>query len=289
MSFMPMSIFTYRLKLVTITFCGIFLAIFAFHLSPKAYADIGASHTSLVSEFASFNTPGAIDGRVEAIAVDGDTVFVGGSFTQIQDPLSNEIIDQPYLFAYSKSSGRVIREFDPLLNNEVLALETTGESTGVFAAGLFNSINGELNRRGIVKISDSGDRVPGFAARADAQVKALVRLGNKLYMGGNFTSISGTPIEYLAAIDTTTGAVLPELNLDFDGVISTKRTNGVLSVDDIDITSDGRLLLMYGNFSEIDGISRERLALLELNGQAREVDSDFWTAVLAPSGFKQPS
>ena len=50
-------------------------------------------------------TPGAIDGRVEAIAVEGDRVYVGGTFTQIQEPLDGEIINQPYLFAYSKSTS----------------------------------------------------------------------------------------------------------------------------------------------------------------------------------------
>ena len=50
-------------------------------ISPVTHADIGATHTSLVSEFASFNTPGVVDGRVEAIAIDGDKVFVGGTFT----------------------------------------------------------------------------------------------------------------------------------------------------------------------------------------------------------------
>jgi len=63
--------------------------------------------------------------------------------------------------------------------------------------------------------------------------------------------------------------VLPNRNLDFDGVISTPRTTGVQGVDDIDITSDGRLMVIFGNFSIIDGISRPRLALLELDGQAR--------------------
>ena len=106
---------------------------------PESGGIIGATHTALVSEFASFNTPGVVDGRVEAIAIDGDTVFVGGTFTQIHDPLSDEIIDQPHLFAYSKSSGDILRDFDPQLNNPVLALERTGDGTGVFAGGVFTN------------------------------------------------------------------------------------------------------------------------------------------------------
>jgi len=235
----------------------------------------GATHAALVSEFASFNTPGVVDGRVEAIAVDGDTVFVGGTFTQVREPLDGEIVDQPYLFAYSKSSGNLLRDFDPLLNDEVLALETTGEGTGVFVGGAFNRLNGEGNSRGLVKIDDDGDRSPGFVARPDARINTLRRRGDTLYVGGSFTRIGRTTIENLAALDTLTGTVSARLDLDFDGTISTfgdsgtVRTNGVQGVDEIDITSDGRLLVVVGNFLSIDAVSRSRLALIELDGQAR--------------------
>lgn len=52
------------------------LAATSFSVHDDATADIGAAHESLESEFASFNTPGLVDGRVEAIAIDGDTVYV---------------------------------------------------------------------------------------------------------------------------------------------------------------------------------------------------------------------
>ena len=237
--------------------------------SEDAQADIGATHTALVSEFASFNTPGVMGGRVEAIAIDGDTVYVGGTFTQIQEPLNGETVEQPYLFAYSKSTGDIIRDFDPVLDNNVYALETTGDGTGIFAGGVFGILNGETNRRGLVKIDDNGDRVSGFSARPDAVVKTLVRLDDTLYLGGNFSSISGTAVENLAAVDTTTGDVRPELNLDFDGAISTTRVTGVQGVDDIDITSDGRLMVVIGNFKTIDSMDRVRLGLIELDGTAR--------------------
>lgn len=244
----------------------------------NSHADIGAAHDALVSEFASFNTPGVVDGRVEAIAIDGDTVYVGGTFTQIHNPLDEgNVIDQPYLFAYSKSTGDIIQSFDPQLNNSVLALETTGDPEGgVFAGGIFGNLNGKFSRGRLAKIGIDGDRVAGFSARPDAAVTSMVRFNDTLYVGGNFGNInnSGTQvaIERLAALDTTTGAVSPNLNLDFGGLVFTSlidQNEAVQGVDDIDITSDGQVMVVMGNFESIDGISRTRLALLELDGQAR--------------------
>jgi len=246
----------------------------------SAFADVGATHGGLISEFASFNSPGVIDGRVEAIAIDGDTVYVGGTFTQIREPLDGEIIDQPYLFAYSKSTGDIIRSFDPLLDNKVHALEVAGDGNSVFAGGVFGRLNDEGNLRGLVKVDLNGDRVAGFAARPNKAVTTLVRLDNTLYVGGNFESISGTPVEYIAAVDITTGAVSPSLNLDFGEPIPNPGRWSTPGVDDIDVTTDGKLLVMAGNFINIDGISRTRLAVIELEGQARVSDwnTDLFTA-----------
>lgn len=238
----------------------------------NAFADIGATHTGLVSEFASFNSPGVIDGRVEAIAIDGDTVYVGGTFTQIREPLDGEILDQPYLFAYSQSTGNIIRSFDPLLDNKVLSLEVIGDGNGVFAAGVFGRLNDEGGRRGLVKIDLNGDRVVGFGARPNKAVTTLVRLDNTLYVGGNFDTISGTAVENIAAVDVTTGAVSPDLNFDFDGPIPNPGFWSTQGIDDIDITTDGKLLVMAGNFTAIDGLDRTRIAVIELEGQARVSD-----------------
>jgi len=270
-----------RLRLLKpIRFAALFsslLAVVSISSQENAYADIGATHASLVSEFASFNTPGVVNGRVQAIAIDGDMVYVGGTFTQIHNPLDEgTVIDQPYLFAYSKSTGLIIESFDPQVNNTVLALETTGDPAGgVFVGGYFGNLNGKFSRGRFAKIDTNGDSVVGFDARVDASVKSMVRLNDTLYIGGNFSNINSTPIERLAALDTTTGTVSPNLNMDFGGLLTTSRvdrTKAVQGVDDMDITSDGKAMVIVGNFESIDGISRTRLALIELAGQARVSD-----------------
>jgi len=232
-------------------------------------ADVRVAHSTLVSENASVLTPGVVDGSVKAIAVDGDTVFVGGTFTQIQNPLNDEILDQAYLFAYSKSTGDILSDFDPILNNAVMALQTTGEGKGIFAGGNFTIVNGEKNRKGLIKLDNFGDRIKGFSARPNKRVYAMDRSGDILYIGGNFDRIGQTPIEYLAAIDTTTGNVLPDINLDFDGIFTNGVTTGFASVDIIEVTSDNELMVVVGNFRRINGLSRPRLALIELGNQAK--------------------
>ena len=229
-----------------------------------ARADIRAAHATLVSENASFFTPGVLDGRVEAIAVDGDTVFVGGTFTQVQMALDGQIVDQPYLFAYSKSTGAIITDFDPVLNKPVLALQTTGEGTGIFAGGEFTIVNGETNRKGLVKLDDFGDRVSGFSARPDKRVYAMDRSGNTLYIGGNFEKISSVPVDALAAVDTVTGALLPNIDLTFDGPVAGSGGVAFKSIDIIEVTSDNQYMVVVGNFTTINGLDRSRLALLEL-------------------------
>ncbi len=237
----------------------------ALGLSSIAQADVRAAHTTLVSETASFFTPGALDGRVEAIEVVGDTVYVGGTFTQIQMALDGEIINQPYLFAYSKSTGAIITDFDPVLNNSVRALETTGEGSGIFVGGHFTIVNGETNRKGLVKLDAFGDRVSGFSARPDKRVYTMDRSGNTLYLGGNFTRIGSENRDYLAAVDTTTGEVLPNFNLDIDGAHTTNViTTEFPSVDEIEVTSDDELMVVVGNFKTIDGFDRSRLAVIEI-------------------------
>jgi len=247
-----------RSNAMQLVFGAILLAVMLGAGGKLAHADVRTAHPTLVSENASFFTPGLVDGRVEAIAIDGDTVFVGGTFTQVQMALDGEIIDQAYLFAYSKSTGDIIRDFDPILDRAVRALQTTGDGTGIFAGGEFTAVNGESNRRGLIKLDNLGDRVKTFGARVNKRVYTMGRSGNTLYIGGNFDRVNKQPTEFVAAIDATTGELLPNLNLDFEGVLTTDVVTGFPSVDAIEVTSDGRLMVVVGNFTYISWVSTFR-------------------------------
>ena len=57
-------------------------------------------------------TPHVLDGTVWSLAVVGDTVVVGGSFTKVTDSAKKQTLARKNLFAYGRRDG-VIRPFAP--------------------------------------------------------------------------------------------------------------------------------------------------------------------------------
>jgi len=228
-----------------------------------AAADTFTVHDSVVSENPADFIPEVLDGQVNAIAPVGDKVYVGGSFTSVREP-GGATLNLPYIFAFDRSTGAIDMTFDPVLDDEVLTLVESPADGTVFAGGKFKTVNGEINRKGLTKLDSNGDRLAGFIGRADGRVKDLKVLGNTLYAGGSFTEINGQPRERLAALDATTGALLPAIDFVFTEAFSTANQTGFVSVDRLDVTPDGSKMVVIGNWAKIDGIERNRLAVIDL-------------------------
>jgi len=207
-----------------------------------------------------------LDGKVLAIApIDTDLVVVGGDFTQVRDA-SGVPMNRPYIFAFRRSTGLIETSFDPVLNNEVSSLVAGTDASSVYVGGFFTTVNGQTNRKGLTKLDLAGDRISEFKGRTNARVKDLALVNGILYVAGTFSKYLSTPIELLVAADATTGQPLPTLNFDFADEFSTSRTTGTLSIDEIDVSSDGSRLVAIGNFGTIDGEVRHRLAVFDLSG-----------------------
>ena len=187
---------------------------------PIASADVLDSHDRVVSEFSTFNVPDVLDGRVEAIATVGNTVVVGGDFTQVRSP-GGATLDMPYLFAFDKTTGQIDTGFAPDLNNKVFALEGGGDGASVFVGGAFTTVDGLFNKKGVTKLDLDGRRIADFRARTDGRVKTMVRLGDVLYFGGTFSKVGSIEVGHLAAVDVTTGELLPTFDSTFSGEYST--------------------------------------------------------------------
>jgi hypothetical protein len=220
---------------------------------------VNVPHASIVSANPADNTPQALDGQVRAIAVVGDRVVVGGSFTQIRNQGSTTILAQPYLFAFDRATGAIDTNFLPQLDDRVEALAAAPDGHSVFVGGYFDTVNG-VARDELTKLDvATGIEDPVFRSTTSSHVRDLVVRGNVLFVAGAFCKIRGIPRCGLAAVDATTGKVNPNLDLPF-----TDPRSGTRQVVKIDVTPDGSKLVAIGNFTRVAGLDRTEVAVLNL-------------------------
>ncbi len=209
------------------------------------------------------NTPHVLDGTVRAIAEVGGTVVVGGSFTQVRNAANTATINRSNLIAYDASTGRVLGAFAPVLDGRVETVVAAPEPGAVIVGGAFRTVNGKA-QRGLVKLSlADGSRIRAFSAVTNSTVNKVLLRGNRLLVGGEFTSIGGVSRQGLASVNAVTGAVAT----GFDLPVAGSRKPAVQPnsfVWEMDATTDGRYLIVLGNFLTVAGVSRNQVAIIDL-------------------------
>jgi hypothetical protein len=101
-------------------------------------------------------------------------------------------------------------------------------------------------------------KVPDDTVEADGRVSAIVRAGDRVYLGGSFTQLTskdGTTVarNFLAAIDANTGEIVTDWNPNANG-----------SVRAMVLSEDGSRLYIGGTFTNVGGHARNRLAAIDL-------------------------
>ena len=130
----------------------------------------------------------------------------------------------------------------------------------LFIGGSFNSVNGLAYRR-VAKINrTNGQLVTAWQANGNRAVNDLVVRGNRLYVAGEFTNLGGQPRSFLAALDVTTAAVDPNLNIQ----ITLPYQDAPPWIRKIDITPDGTKLVAIGNFIDANGLDRSQVSMVDL-------------------------
>ena len=233
---------------------------------PAEAVNIG--HTSIVNEDAAAFTPSITDGRVNAMLVMNGRVYVGGTFSTVQNAGSSTNITRNNILAYNASTGVVSTTFRPILNGAVEALAPGPDGTSIYVGGNFGSTNGSTAYRRLVRVNaTTGATVTAFVTNPNRMVLDLVLRNGQLYASGEFARIGGTDRSGLARLNPTTGVADPSLNLPFtDPWISPRTTvKSPMRVYRIDVTPDGSKLIAGGNFRQVGGTPRDQVAILNVN------------------------
>lgn len=144
-----------------------------------------------------------VNGTVFATVIVGDTVVVGGKFTQAISP-TNVRVDRLNLAAFSLSTGDLLTSWRADADDVVKALGTNG--TDVWAGGSFLNVGG-VSRYRLAKLDAASGAVdPGFAPVINSGVKAIELEGADLYIGGGFGTVNGHKHGHVAKLAANTGA-----------------------------------------------------------------------------------
>jgi hypothetical protein len=213
-------------------------------VAPAAAAPVPFSPTPL----AGWST----NGTVRAVLVVGDTVYVGGAFTEVRPP-SGSPVPRARLAAFDVHTGALRTGFVADANAPVRALATDGSR--LFVGGSFSQISG-ANRSRIAALSlTTGVPVAGFTSSTNNNVYSLRVHGSRLYLGGTFTSVLGQPRGRVAAVSAATGALDPGFAPDVDDEV-----NAVV------VSPDGARVYVGGDFGRVNGVNRPYIATLTSSG-----------------------
>jgi trimeric autotransporter adhesin len=188
------------------------------------------------------------NGAVEAMAVSGETLYLGGQFSMVGPrtglgvPFNSDLSTRDT--AVPQVSG---------LDGVIYTAISDGAG-GWYVGGKFTNVGG-FARSDLVHILANNTVDPSFTPEPNGAVRELALSGSTLYVGGQFEKIGGQTRDQLAALETSTGAAtsfnpLPESDAEYEGQYL------------CGLAVDGPYIFVCGAFAEIGGQKRNGLALL---------------------------
>src|SRR4051794_17816507 len=230
---------------------------------------------SLVKDVPVAGTPHVLDGRVSSVAQVGNTMILGGTFTQVRNNDSTTVIARSRLVAFDITTKQISTTFTPNPNGDVEVVLPAPDGKSVYVGGSYSSIAGAaVKNLAQVNVAD-GSLVTTFnPATVDGRVLDLRLSNNRLWIAGAFTHVAGHAQKALATVNPTTG----KFDAYFTQVISGVHNGGTTTVMKIDINAQGTRLIGLGNFDMIDGSKHHQLLMLDLSGATTSATANWQTA-----------
>ncbi|MBP9159588.1 MAG: T9SS type A sorting domain-containing protein [Flavobacteriales bacterium] len=186
------------------------------------------------------------DGPVDALAVQGSTIYAAGRFNLAGGQVRHGLV------ALNVSDGTA-SEWAPVGTSDgVHTLSTDGMA--VYIGGLFTNLGGTYQRNIVALQASTGALVPWNMDVPDRVTQVEVD-GNSVYFSGPFKFVNGEPKKYLAKADGETGELLP-----FDPKLSGSN----VGINEL-LVSDG-MVFVSGNFTKVGGVANSGFAAYNANG-----------------------
>lgn len=160
---------------------------------------IAAYDTTLTGNDGWFALGDGISGSVDALAAIGTDLYVGGQFAQAGGAPAGNIAR----YDTTQTGNTGWSGLGSGVNSTVFALAPIGNR--LYVGGQFTQAGGApANRIAVYSTTQNGDAGwSGLGSGTNNSVFALQAIGDHLYVGGNFVNAGGSPVDNVAAFDTT--------------------------------------------------------------------------------------
>ncbi|MEU8772991.1 LamG-like jellyroll fold domain-containing protein [Streptomyces sp. NPDC048606] len=198
------------------------------------------------------------NGVVFAMAEANGTVFAGGTFSTVRPPDdsgSTTEQDAVNFVALDAATGNPTSCALAFTVGEgtatVRALAVSKDEKTLYAGGYFGAVNGTpVSSLAAIDIETCTPKA-AFHPSFPATVRALAVSDDTLYAAGDFGSVEGQTRERFAAVDAGTGALKPFVaNADEPGRA-------------LQLSNDGKNLLIGGDFFSVNGTNSHALAVVD--------------------------
>uniref|UniRef100_A0A832HZT5 FlgD/Vpr Ig-like domain-containing protein n=1 Tax=Eiseniibacteriota bacterium TaxID=2212470 RepID=A0A832HZT5_UNCEI len=178
------------------------------------------------------------NGTVQALALSGDTLYVGGSFTAVGPATGSGV-------PLDAATGLAVPGF-PRIVGQVSAVAPDGAG-GWYVGGAFTSVGGvpRANLAHVRADHSVGPWDPG----ASGPVLALLASGDTVYVGGTFSSLGGETRNNIGAVNAGRGRALAW----------SPSANGTVRA----LAAGPGAIYAAGSFTVIGGQARDRIAALD--------------------------
>lgn len=201
------------------------------------------------------------NGKVYAVALIGDIVYVGGSFSKAASADGEIERDRRNLAAFDRITGELL-DFRADTNGVVRGID--GNATTVWIGGAFTTVAGQARQRAAAVDATSGSLRTQFAPDVDGHVWHVEYVNQRVYLGGEFRDVGGVEQRRVASLHPVTGAADPNFRARASGTVRSLAYSAALDI-----------LYVGGSFTSIGGTSRDRLAGVDpATGAAQGVDFD---------------
>jgi hypothetical protein len=274
---------------------------------PQPAAGITSVQAAPGTNTPSFNTPCTVNhkqqncAQVRTIVQSGNTMFVGGGWASITDPVTHvtSVGTRTNLVAFDRVTGAVNTTFTAhTFNGMVRALAISPNSSTLYVGGEFTQVcqttSGKKvcsSAQHLVALSlSSGAVLSAFQGKVNpavtggnGKVRALVvdAASDRLYLGGDFDKVEGQSHSRLAALSISSGAPIASFAPTFS--IDTTQLNNVPA----EITSlavgpgmaGGPSTRIYagGHFDFVNGLAKT--TVVALNPASGGTDATFKAAL----------